>query len=227
VFVIVVGGGKVGYFLARELIGSGHEVALMERDRTRAAQITEEIGSIVIPHDGCEGKYLGEAGANRADIVAAVTGDDEDNLVICQMAKHHFDVPRTIARVNNPKNESLFKHLGVNEIVSPTRMILGSIEADIPVHDLLILAALGGGELELVEAQLREGSPAVGQLAGSLALPDGCSIFAVIREERAISVRSDTELREGDKIIGIGRTECEGELQKLLMGASTADEAGA
>ena len=126
-FVIVVGGGKVGYFLSRELIGSGHEVALMERDRVRATQITEEIGSIVIPHDGCEGKYLGQAGANRADIVAAVTGDDEDNLVICQMAKHHFDVPRTIARVNNPKNEGLFKHLGVDEIVSPTRMILGSI----------------------------------------------------------------------------------------------------
>ena len=159
-FVIVVGGGKVGYFLARELIGSGHEVALMERDRARAAQITEEIGSIVIAHDGCEGKYLAQAGANRADIVAAVTGDDEDNLVICQMAKHHFDVPRTIARVNNPKNEHLFKHLGVDEIVSPTRMILGSIEADIPVHELLHLAVLGGGELELVEAQLREGSPA-------------------------------------------------------------------
>jgi trk system potassium uptake protein TrkA len=176
----------------------------------------------VIPHDGCEGKYLGQAGANRADIVAAVTGGDEDNLVICQMAKHHFDVPRTIARVNNPKNESLFKHLGVDEIVSPTRTILGSIEADIPVHELLQLAVLGGGELELVEAQLREGSPAVGQTAGSLALPEGCSIFAVIREERALSVKPDTELREGDKIIGIGRTECEGELHRILLGGPEA-----
>jgi trk system potassium uptake protein TrkA len=220
VFVIVVGGGKVGYFLARELIGAGHEVALMERDRVLATQITEEIGSIVIPHDGCEGKYLGQAGANRADIVVAVTGGDEDNLVICQMAKHHFDVPRTIARVNNPKNEGLFKHLGVDEIVSPTRMILGSIEADIPVHELLHLAVLGGGELELVEAQLSEGSPVIGQTAGSLALPDGCSIFAIIREEQAISVRSDTEMRLGDKVIGIGRTECEGELHRILLGES-------
>jgi trk system potassium uptake protein len=218
VFVIVVGGGKVGYFLARELIGSGHEVALMERDRARAAQVTEEIGSIVLAHDGCEGKYLGQAGANRADIVAAVTGDDEDNLVICQMAKHHFDVPRTIARVNNPKNESLFKHLGVDEIVSPTRMILGSIEADIPVHELLHLAVLGGGELELIEAQLRAGSPAVGLPAGDLELPEGCSIFALIRNEKAVSVRSDTELLEGDKVIGIGRTECETELHKILLG---------
>ena len=117
----------------------------------------------MIAHDGCEGKYLGEAGANRADIVAAVTGDDEDNLVICQMAKHHFDVPRTIARVNNPKNEALFRHLGVDELISPTRMILGSIEQDIPVHELLHLAALGEGELEIIEAHLQAGSPAIGR----------------------------------------------------------------
>ena len=128
--------------LAAELIESGHEVVLMEKDRERAAAIIEELGSVVVPHDGCEGKYLGEAGSNRADIVAAVTGDDEDNLVICQMAKHHFDVPKTIARVNNPKNEHLFRHLGVDEIISPTRMALGSIEQDIPVHELLHLAAL-------------------------------------------------------------------------------------
>src|SRR5881397_1906271 len=117
-FVLVVGGGKVGYYLAKELVESGHEVVLMEKDHARADQIADEIGSIVIAHDGCEGKYLAEAGANRADIVAAVTGDDEDNLVICQMAKHHFDVPRTIARVNNPKNEALFKHLGVDELLA-------------------------------------------------------------------------------------------------------------
>ena len=217
-FVIVVGGGKVGYFLARELIGSGHEVAVMEKDRTRAAFITGEIGSVVIPQDGCEGKYLGEAGANRADIVAAVTGDDEDNLVICQMAKHHFDVPKTIARVNNPQNEPLFKHLGVDEIVSPTRMILGSIESDIPVHELLHLGVVGGGELELIEAQLRDDSPAIGHSAGSLNLPEGCAIFAVIRNEKAVPLRSDTELRKGDKVIGVGRAECEGELHKILLG---------
>src|SRR6188472_4662124 len=176
-FVLVVGGGKVGYYLTKELVESGHEVALMEKDRTRATQIADEIGSIVIPHDGCEGKYLGEAGCNRADVVAAVTGDDEDNLVICQMAKHHFDVPRTIARVNNPKNEALFRHLGVDELISPTRMILGSIEQDIPVHELLHLARLEGGELELVEAQVGEGSPAIGRRPSDITLPDGCSLF--------------------------------------------------
>src|ERR1700690_2916221 len=104
----------------------------MEKDRARASQIADEIGSIVVAHDGCEGKDLAEAGCNRADVVAAVTGDDEDNLVICQMAKHHFDVPRTIARVNNPKNEQLFRHLGVHGLLSRTAMILGSIAAAIP-----------------------------------------------------------------------------------------------
>ena len=163
VFVLVVGGGKVGYYLAKELIDSGHEVALMEKDpRARGRSPTRSARSSS-PHDGCEGKYLGEAGCNRADVVAAVTGDDEDNLVICQMAKHHFDVPRTIARVNNPKNEALFRHLGVDELVSPTRMILGSIEQDIPVHELLHLAALGEGELEIIEAHLQPGSPAIGR----------------------------------------------------------------
>jgi len=217
-FVLVVGGGKVGYYLTRELIEAGHEVVLMEKDRARADQIADEIGSVVIPHDGCEGKYLREAGANRADIVAAVTGDDEDNLVICQMAKHHFDVPRTIARVNNPKNEGLFRHLGVDDIVSPTRMILGSIEQDIPVHELLHLAALGDNELEIIEAHLQEGSPAIGRATRELTIPDGCSLFAVIRDGIASPLRPDTVLQEGDKVIAIGRTECEGELHAQLIG---------
>ena len=134
-----------------------------------------------MPHDGCEGKYLGEAGSNRADIVAAVTGDDEDNLVICQMAKHHFDVPKTIARVNNPKNEDLFRHLGVDEIISPTRMALGSIEQDIPVHELLHLAELDN-DLEIIEAQLQADSPAVGRTPADLVIPNECSLFAVVRD---------------------------------------------
>src|SRR5512143_2256853 len=216
-FVLVVGGGKVGYYLTRELIASGHEVVLMEKDRTRADQIADEIGSIVVAHDGCEGKYLGEAGCARADVVAAVTGDDEDNLVICQMAKHHFDVPRTIARVNNPKNEELFRHLGVDEIISPTRMVLGSIEQDIPVHELLHLGAIDS-ELEIIEAHLQEGSPAVGRSPGELSIPDGCSLFAVVREGVATPLRSDSVLAVGDKVIAIGRADCETQLREQLIG---------
>ena len=196
-FVLVVGGGKVGYYLAKELIESGHEVVLMEKDGGRADQIADELGSIVVAHDGCEGRYLGEAGANRADIVAAVTGDDDDNLVICQMAKHHFDVRRTIARVNNPKNEQLFRHLGVDEVISPTRMVLGSIEQDIPVHELLHLAGLGGGELEIIEAHLQLDSPAVGRTPGDLDIPDGCGLFAVIREGKPMAMRPDHVFSRG------------------------------
>ncbi len=225
-FVLVVGGGKVGYYLTKELIEAGHEVVLMEKDRSRADQIADEIGSVVIAHDGCEGKYLGEAGAGRADIVAAVTGDDEDNLVICQMAKHHFDVRRTIARVNNPKNEELFKHLGVDELISPTRMILGSIEQDIPVHELLHLAALGGGELELIEAHLQPGSPAIGRSPIDLDIPEGCSLFAVIRNGVATPLRPDSVLQEGDKVIAIGRTECEELLHSQLIGEAETADAG-
>ena len=217
-FVLVVGGGKVGYYLTKELIESGHEVALMEKDRGRADQIADEIGSVVISQDGCEGKYLREAGANRADIVAAVTGDDEDNLVICQMAKHHFDVPRTIARVNNPKNERLFRHLGVDEIISPTRMILGSIEQDIPVHELLHLAQLEGGELELIEAQIGEDSPAVGRRPSDIELPDGCSLFVLIRDDSAQQIRPETIFQSGDKVLAISRTECETDLHRQLIG---------
>jgi trk system potassium uptake protein TrkA len=219
-FVLVVGGGKVGYYLTKELVESGLEVVLMEKDRARASQIADEVGSIVVPHDGCEGKYLGEAGCGRADIVAAVTGDDEDNLVICQMAKHHFDVPRTIARVNNPLNEQLFRHLGVDEIISPTRMILGSIEQDIPVHELLHLAALGESDLQIIEAQLNEGSPAVGKTPASLSIPEGCSLFAVVRNNIASAVRTDTVLQVGDKVIAIGKPDCDALLREALLGSS-------
>ncbi|MFI5226192.1 MAG: potassium channel family protein [Candidatus Limnocylindrales bacterium] len=221
-FVLVVGGGKVGYYLSKELVEAGHEVVLLEKDPGRASEIADEIGSIVLAHDGCEGKYLGEAGANRADIVAAVTGDDEDNLVICQMAKHHFDVPRTIARVNNPKNEALFQHLGVDEIISPTRMILGSIEQDIPVHELLHLGTLGGSDLELIEAPLLAGSPAIGLAPNDLAIPEGCSLFAVVRDGRAMPLRPDTILVEGDKVIAIGPAECEEALHAQLIGDAEA-----
>jgi trk system potassium uptake protein TrkA len=156
--------------------------------------------------------------------VAAVTGDDEDNLVICQMAKHHFDVPRTIARVNNPKNEGLFRHLGVDEIISPTRMALGSIEQDIPVHELLHLAALEN-DLEIIEAQLQADSPAVGRTPADLDIPKECSLFAVVRGGVATPLRQDMVLREGDKVIAIGKADCERMLHEQLIGA-VADEAG-
>ncbi len=222
-FIIVVGGGKVGYYLTRELLTSGHEVVLLEKDPRRAAQIADEIGSVVLTRDGCEGKHLAAAGANRAAIVAAVTGDDEDNLVVCQMAKHHFAVPRTIARVNSPKNEALFRKLGVDEVINPTRMALGAIEQDIPVHDLLHLAQLSTGDLELVEAQIEDDSPAAGRAARDLVLPEGCLLFAVIRGNVAQAVRPDTTLQAGDKLVALSRTTCQDDVRRLLIGERPHD----
>ena len=224
-YIIVVGGGKVGYYLTKELLAAGHELVLMEKDSRRARQIADEVGSIVLNRDGCEGKYLAQAGANRANIVAAVTGDDEDNLVVCQMAKHHFDVPRTIARVNNPANETLFKHLGVDEIISTTRMVLGAIEQDIPVHELLHLAQLAGGELEVIEAQIAEDSPAVGRRPRDISLPDGCSLFVIIRDDVAQQIRPDTIFQAGDKVLAITRTDCEVDLHRELIGTASATAA--
>jgi trk system potassium uptake protein TrkA len=219
VYIIVVGGGKVGYYLAKELLEAGHELVILEKNAGRARQIADELGSIVLNRDGCEGKYHAEAGANRASIVCAVTGDDDDNLVVCQMAKHHFDVPRTIARVNNPRNEDLFHHLGVDEVISPTRMALASIEQDIPVHELLHLAQLKGGEMELVEAQIAEGSPAVGRRPTDINLPEGSSLFLLLRGSSVQPVRPDTVFQAGDKVLAVAKGETGEEvLRRELIG---------
>ncbi|MEP7378607.1 MAG: NAD-binding protein [Chloroflexota bacterium] len=218
-YIVVVGGGKVGYYLAKELLEAGHELVILEKNASRARQISDELGSIVLNRDGCEGKHLAEAGANRAAVVAAVTGDDEDNLVVCQMAKHHFDVPKTIARVNNPRNEDLFKHLGVDEIISPTRMVLGAIEQDIPVHELLHLAQLKGGEMELVEAQISESSPALGRKSTDINLPEGSSLFLLLRGNSVQQVLPDTVFQAGDKVLAVAKGDSgEDVLRRELIG---------
>ena len=217
-YVVVIGGGNVGYYLTKELLAAGHEVVMIEKDPARARSIADELGSIVIPNDGCEGRYQAEAGMGRADVVAAVTGDDEDNLVACQVAKMHFNVPRAIARVNNPKNEALFRRLAIDDTVSPTRAILGVIEHEIPIHDLLHLAELEGGEVQVVEAQLDATSPVIGRLLRDLELPEGSTIAVIVRDDRALVARADTALRAGDKLLAITSAEHEAELRCQLIG---------
>jgi trk system potassium uptake protein TrkA len=217
-YVVVIGGGNVGYYLTKELLHAGHEVVMIEKDPGRSRQIAEELGSIVVPNDGCEGRYQEMAGMGRADVVAAVTGDDEDNLVACQVAKMHFNVPRAIARVSNPKNEHLFRQLAIDETVSPTRTILGVIEHEIPIHDLLHLAELEGGELEIVEAQLTAESPAVGRELRELTLPEGTSVAVILRGSKAVAVRPETRLMDGDRMLAVTSSEKEPELRQLLIG---------
>jgi trk system potassium uptake protein TrkA len=217
-YVVVIGGGNVGYYLTKELLAAGHEVVVIEEDPARARQIADELGSIVIANDGCEGRYQAEAGMARADVVAAVTGDDAVNLAASQVAKMRFNVPRSIARVNDPRNEKLFRQLSIDETVSPTRAILGVIEHEIPVHDLLHLADLEGGEVQIVEAQLDADSPVIGQELRELSLPKGSSIAVVIREDRAQTPRPELRLRAGDKLLAVTSAADESSLRSLLIG---------
>ena len=217
-YVVVVGGGNVGYYLTKELLAAGHEVVMIEKDPHRARFIADELGSIVVANDGCEGRYQAEAGMARADVVAAVTGDDEDNLVACQVAKMRFNVPRAIARVNNPKNEALFRQLAIDDTVSPTRSILGVIEHEIPIHDLLHLTELEGGEVQIVEAQLDAGSPVIGRELGEIELPSGSTVAVVVRNDRAVPPRPEMRLRAGDKLLAVTSADEEEELRRLLIG---------
>jgi len=217
VFVLVVGGGKVGYYLAKELIESGHEVALMEKDRARAAQIADEIGSIVISHDGCEGKYLAEAGCNRADVVAAVTGDDEDNLVICQLAQERYNVPKVIARVNDPRNQAHFDLLGIAPTVSAISSIMALVEHEVPEHGLIHLLELRHENLEIVEVLIGKNAPSAGKSVERLQLPEEAQLISVTRNGDSHIAVGSTVLEVGDRVLAILQPGSEEELRKALL----------
>jgi trk system potassium uptake protein len=219
-YMIVVGGGKVGYYLAKELIDQGHEVLIIEKERGKAARIAEELGSVVMRGDGCEAATLAQAGASRADAVIAVTGDDEDNLVVCQMAKAKFNAPRTIARINNPKNEPIFRLLGVDASVSHTELILAQIEERIPAHPLLHLTRIREAGLEIVEATLEKSSPVVGRKIKSLSLPPETKLLVIIRGQTSIVPVGDTVPDVGDEIIALTREGSENLLREALMGGA-------
>src|SRR6185437_13622703 len=163
-YVVVVGGGKVGYYLTKSLLAEGYEVVLTEKERGRAAELADELGeSVAVRGDGCEASFLKDIGTERADVLVAVTGDDEDNLVSCQMAKAKFQVPRTIARVNNPKNQAIFGRLGIDVTVSATNMLLALIEQEIPRHAMVNLISLKQAGMEIVEVEIPDQSPVVGK----------------------------------------------------------------
>jgi len=218
IYVIIVGGGKVGYHLAKTLLSEGHEVLILEKDRKTYEWLIEELGETVMLGDGCEIRTMTEAGMARANVVVAVTGDDEDNLVICQMAKRKFGVPRTIARVNDPKNEELFRELGIDQTVSSTRIIYNLLDQQIETGEVIPLAALKRGEIELVEVDITPGSPVEGQKIGQLDLPPNTLIISILRDGTPIVAHSDTKLRVGDSVIAMIKAEREKELQAVFSG---------
>lgn len=217
-FIIVAGGGKVGYYLAKELIDQGHEVVIIEQDERRAEMIETELGAIVMVGDACETTVLGEAGAQRADLVAAVTGDDEDNLVICQVAKVRFHAGRAIARINNPKNAEIFQRLGIDDTVSATDVVLSVIEQEIPRQHLTPLLHLRSADVEIVEAVIRDGSTIAGRRLREIPLPQPASIALIIRDGEAIFPQGDTPVLFGDHVIAFTTSANEAALRLTLLG---------
>ncbi len=219
-YIIIVGGGSVGYYLCKALLGEGHEVLMMEKDAAKCERFEDELGSVCLRGDGCEVATLAEAGASRADVFIAATNEDEDNLVACQVAKHKFEVPRTIARVNNPKNQSIFKKLGIDCAISVTNLILEHIEEEIPTHPLIHLLTMEEGKTEIVEVRIPEGSTAVGKPVKELSLPPDSVLALVIRNEHKPQVPTDdTVLQANDRIIALTSTDGEEALRKELTGS--------
>lgn len=202
-YIIIGGGGEVGYYLARNLLDQGHEVLLLEKHAQRFQALAEEMGQSVLRGDACEAKTLEEAGARRADVMLAVTGEDEDNLVMCQMAKKRFHVGRTIARLNNPRHETLFYKLGIDSTVSPTKAILSLIESELPGQRYSHLITLKRAGLEVVENTVSEISPVVGKKLGEIQMPSECKIFMILRESEPLFPTAETELSANDEIYAI------------------------
>jgi len=220
-YVIVAGGGKVGFYLAKELVQQGNEVLIIEQNARRAGEIEGEFGAIVMVGDAAETTTLRDAGAERADLVAAVTGDDEDNLVICQVAKVRFQCGRTIARINTPKNAEIFHRLGIDDTVSVTDVVLSVIEQEIPQKHLIPLLRLRHTDVEIVEATIEEGSAVAGHRLKDIDLPSPSNIALIIREGTAIFPSTDTPILIGDELVAFTTSQNEAALRQALLGADT------
>jgi trk system potassium uptake protein TrkA len=201
VYVIIVGAGKVGWNLSRELIARDQEVTLIESDHRRYRIVEEELEHAVQYGDATEMWVLERAGIQRADLVIAVTGDDEDNILICQVAKEKYGCQRIVARVNNPRNLDHFKLLGVQPAVSATDLILRLIEHEVPEYGLVQLLALEEEQLEIIEIEVGEGSDAAGSMVREVLLPDGSLIISVLRDGVGSVPKGDSVIRAGDQVL--------------------------
>jgi trk system potassium uptake protein len=217
-YFVVAGAGEVGFHLSKALLEAGHEVTVIEADRRRANFVQENLGSVVLNAAADEGRAQMEAGCSRADAVIAVTGDDAKNLVICQLAKEKCGAPRVIARVNNPKNEIVFKTLGIDETISSTRVIMGVIEQELPSGGFMPLMPLAGSANEMIEAEIAVGTPPAGKTIKSLRLPIGALVGVIVRKGNLMHADDETKLEVGDRIIVFSATASEGEVRKALFG---------
>ncbi len=202
-YIIIAGAGKVGWNLARELMQAGHEVTVIESNRDRYMTVEEELEHNVHYGDASELWVLERAGIVRADMVIAVTGDDEDNVLICQVAKEKYLVEHTIARVNNPRNVEHFDLLGIRPVVSATDLILRLIEHEVPHHGLVHLLDLKREQLEIIELEVTDDAPGAGKPISELELPDGCLVVSVLRDGSGFVPKADTVVRGGDEVLAV------------------------
>jgi trk system potassium uptake protein TrkA len=218
VYIIIAGGGKVGRYLTETLVNRGHEVLLIEKDKAKVEQYTEQFGGIVVQGDACEAQVLADAGIARADAMIAVTGDDEDNLVCCQVAKRKFKVGRVIARINNPKNERIFKALGIDSTVSHTRALLEIIEQELPFSSFRHLRYIRDSKLEIAEVVIGPESPARDKPISSLNFPPDSSILLVVRGGKALVPHGNLTLKERDEVFILTAQSNDHHVQEVLMG---------
>jgi trk system potassium uptake protein TrkA len=222
-YIIVIGAGKVGYYLTKSLLSEGEEVLVIEKEALKAENIVNHLNGTALQGDGAEATTLSEAGVERADVVVAVTGHDEDNLVICQVAKHRFKVPRTIARVNNPRNRAVFGELGIDATVSATDLLLSLLQQEIPSHPIVHLLSLEEGGAEVVELELHDGSELAGKTWSEIGLPGNAVLAAIVRGQHASVPSPDTVLTPGDRLVIVTEIANEPALRGLCLGqASTA-----
>jgi len=200
-YVIVVGAGKVGLNLARELIDKGNELTIVENSARRYATVEEELEHRAQYGDGSELWVLERAGIERADMVIAVTGDDEDNILICQVAREKYGVERVIARCNNPRNLQHFELLGVKPAVSATDLILRLIEHEVPRYGLLHLLDLPQERLEIIEVEVAQGSPADGTQVRDLGIPEGSLVISILRDGTGFVPLADSQVKAGDEVL--------------------------
>lgn len=216
--VIVIGGGKVGFHLAKVLSASHYEVVLVERDDSRSSAIAEKLEVKVFCGDGSDMWTIKDAGAEQAMYFVAVTGSDADNLVACQVAKEHFHVPHTIARVIDPNNERLFRSLGVDAVISTTALAATTISNVLPSNGLRLTSIFDRGDVELAEVDLAENSPVVGQPVSALRLPEDCLLVAILRGDSVSLPRGRSVLQSQDRVFAVARRSAAPALRRALIG---------
>ncbi len=221
-YALIVGAGKVGWNLARELIDKNHEVTIVEANRRRYETVEEELEHAIQYGDGTELWVLERAGIERADLVVAVTGDDEDNILICQVATEKYGVDRVVARCNNPRNLQHFELLGIKPAVSATDLILRLIEHEVPKYGLVHLLDLKEERLEIIEMEVGEGSPADGISVSELGLPDGSLVISILRDGGGFVPAGDSVVRAGDEVLLVLDIGLEEAVTQRFVGRSEA-----